>query len=123
VFTGEPDLIRAEAAKLGWDISKYTLIEATGEAESGKAAAEACGRGDADVLMKGQLHSDTFMMAALARGAGLRTGSRLVHIFHISHPGGGRPLLISDAAVIVTPNQDTRHDATRAVVKLLHTLG
>ena len=123
VFTGEPDAIHAEAAKLNWDISGFPLIEATGEAESGKAAAEACGRGDADVLMKGNLHSDTFMRAALARDAGLRTGARLVHIFHITHPSGTGSITISDAAVNVTPNIETRRDATRAVVNLLHTLG
>ncbi|WP_108484500.1 phosphate acyltransferase [Oceaniglobus ichthyenteri] len=123
VFTGEPDAIRAEAAKLDWDISSFPLIEATGEAEAGKAAADACGRGDADVLMKGNLHSDTFMRAALARDAGLRTGARLVHIFHITHPSGTGSLTISDAAVNVSPNIETRHDATRAVVNLLHTLG
>jgi len=123
VFTGEPDAIHAQAKALGWDISGFPLIPATGEAESGKAAAEACGRGEADVLMKGNLHSDTFMRAALARDAGLRTSARLVHIFHISHPTGGRPLLLSDGAVNVQPNIETRHDATRAVVALLHTLG
>ncbi|TYB90543.1 phosphate acyltransferase [Oceaniovalibus sp. ACAM 378] len=123
IFTGEPDLIRAEARALDWDISTFPLIEATGEEASAKAAAEACGRGDADVLMKGQLHSDTFMKAALARDAGLRTGRRLVHIFYITHPSGGRPLLISDAAVNVSPNIETRRDATHAVVDLLHRLG
>ncbi|EPX81747.1 phosphate acyltransferase [Litoreibacter arenae] len=123
VFTGERHLIEAEADKLGWDISQFTIIEAEGEQDSGNAAAMACGEGRADVMMKGQLHSDTFMRAALARDAGLRTGNRLVHIFHISHPDGTRAITISDAAVNVDPNIETRKDATREVVKLLHMLG
>ncbi|SFR37837.1 phosphate acyltransferase [Litoreibacter janthinus] len=123
VFTGERNLIEAEAEKLGWDISQFEIIEATGEQDSGKAAAMACGEGRADVMMKGQLHSDAFMRAALARDAGLRTGNRLVHIFHISHPDGGPSITISDAAVNVDPNIDTRKDATREVVKLLQMLG
>lgn len=123
VFTGEPDAIHAEAKVLGWDISGFPLIPATGEDDSARAAAMACGQGDADVLMKGQLHTDTFMRAALARDVGLRTGARLVHIFHISHPKGGRPLLISDAAVNVAPDITTRRDAVSAVVTLLNRLG
>lgn len=123
VFTGERAMIEAEAEKLGWDISQFQLIEAEGEQDSGMAAAMACGEGRADVMMKGQLHSDTFMRAALARDAGLRTGNRLVHIFHISHPDGGRSVTISDAAVNVDPNIDTRKDATKEVVKLLKMLG
>ncbi len=123
VFCGERAVIEAEAEKLGWDISAFDIIEAEGEEGSGKAAAFACGEGRADVLMKGNLHTDTFMKSALNRDAGLRTGNRLVHIFHISHPDGGKPMLISDAAVNVAPNIETRQDATREVVKLLHLIG
>ncbi len=123
VFTGERALIEAEADALNWDISGFEIIEADGELAAGQAAAFACGEGKADVLMKGQLHTDVFMKSALNRDAGLRTGNRLVHIFHISHPDGGKPFVISDAAVNVTPNVETRHDATREVVKLLHALG
>lgn len=123
VFTGERAVIEAEAEKLGWNISDFDLIEAEGEEESGKAAAFACGEGRADVLMKGQLHTDVFMKSALNRDAGLRTGNRLVHIFHIAHPDGGPAITISDAAVNVDPNIDTRKDATREVVRLLHMVG
>ena len=123
VFCGERAMIEAEAEKLDWDISGFDVIEAEGEEASGLAAAFACGEGRADVLMKGQLHTDTFMKSALNRDAGLRAGNRLVHIFHISHPDGGRPMLISDAAVNVAPNMATRQDSVRETVKLLHLLG
>ncbi len=123
VFTGERKLIEAEAEKLGFDIKPFDLIEAEGEEASGRAAAFACGEGRADVLMKGQLHTDVFMKSALNREAGLRTGNRLVHIFHITHPDGGAPMLISDAAVNVDPNMATRQDSVRETVKLLHLLG
>jgi len=88
VFTGVSDDIRAQAKALDWDISNYTIIDADGELESGLAAATACGTGDADVLMKGHLHTDMFMRSALNRDAGLRTGSRLVHIFHMTGADG-----------------------------------
>ena len=123
VFTGERHMIEDEAAKLDWDISGFEIIEAEGEAASGMAAALACGEGRADVLMKGQLHTDAFMKAAVSRDAGLRTGRRFVHIFHITTPDGTGSITISDAAVNVDPNLDTRKDATGEVVKLLHTLG
>ncbi len=123
VFTGERNLIEAEAEKLSWDISGFDILEAEGEEDAGKAAAFACGEGKADVLMKGQLHTDVFMKSALNRDAGLRTGNRLVHIFHISHPDQTGAITISDAAVNVEPNIETRKDATREVVALLHRLG
>lgn len=123
VFVGEADVIRAEAEKLDWDISAYPLHKTTGEQEAGMTAARLCGEGEADVLMKGQLHTDVFMKSAVARENGLRTGKRFVHIFHISHPDGGQPLLISDAAVNVAPNLETRQTAIEEVVDLLQRLG
>lgn len=123
VFVGEADMIRAEADKLGWDISPYALHDTTGEEEAGRTAAALCGAGEADVLMKGQLHTDVFMKTAVARDAGLRTGNRFVHIFHITHPDGGKPLLVSDAALNVSPDIPTRQSAILEVEKLLHALG
>ncbi|WP_281984488.1 phosphate acyltransferase [Thalassorhabdomicrobium marinisediminis] len=123
LFTGERDRIEAAAEALDWDISGYEIIEAEGELDSGLAAARACGEGRADVLMKGHLHTDTFMRAAVARDSGLRTGKRFVHIFHITGADGTGAITISDAAVNVAPNLDTRKDATTAVVGLLHRLG
>ena len=123
VFVGEADAIRAQAVNLDWDISAYAIHATTGEVEAGQTAAALCGTGDADVLMKGDLHTDVFMKAAVSRDAGLRTGKRFVHIFHISHPDGGKPILISDAAVNVAPNLETRHDCISECVALLHLLG
>ena len=102
IFTGERRMIEAEADRLGWDISGFEIIEAEGEVESGVAAARACGEGRADVLMKGQLHTDAFMRAAVARDNGLRTGKRFVHVFHITK--GDQAITISDAAVNVAMN-------------------
>ncbi|MFK5998442.1 MAG: phosphate acyltransferase [Rhodobacterales bacterium] len=123
VFTGEMQTIQAEADKLGWDISNYEIIAAAGEEAAGQAAALACGTGRADVLMKGHLHTDVFMKAALSRTNGLRTGARLVHVFHISHAQGGKPMLVSDAAVNVTPDIDTRKAAITYCVDILRKLG
>ena len=123
VFVGEADLIRAEADKLNWDISAFRLEDATGEAEAGDKAARLTGAGEADTLMKGHLHTDVFMKAALNREAGLRTGGRLVHIFHIAPPDGGPALMVSDAALNVAPDMDTRQAAIRAVADLGAALG
>ena len=123
IFVGEADDINLEASKLSWDISNYKILNANGETEAASIAANLCGVGESDVLMKGQLHTDVFMKAALNRDAGLRIGSKFVHLFAMSHPEGGPPIVISDAAVNVNPDIETRKDATISVVKLLNALG
>ncbi|MFT5637549.1 MAG: phosphate acetyltransferase, partial [Paracoccaceae bacterium] len=123
VFTGNDTAIKQYADQLGWDISEFPIIQAPDETSAGTAAAHACGDGRADILMKGDIHSDTFLKAALAADAGLRTGARLVHIFYMTHPNGGRPFLISDGAVNVTPDIRTRQTAAVEMTALLHKLG
>ncbi len=123
VFVGEPDRIEREAAALEWDISAFDLIPARGEDSSAVAASGLVREGGADVLMKGHLHTDSFMKAAINRNHGLRTDSRFVHIFHMTAPGGGRPFLIADAAVNVAPSIGTRQDAIRHVADLARRLG
>ncbi|MEM8753612.1 MAG: phosphate acyltransferase [Pseudomonadota bacterium] len=123
IFVGEADAIRTEAEALGWDIGAFRLVDAAGEAEAGDKAARLTGAGEADALMKGHLHTDVFMKAALNREAGLRTGRRLVHVFHISPPDGGRSVMVSDAALNVAPDMETRQASLRAVAALGAALG
>ncbi|MCL4118882.1 UNVERIFIED_CONTAM: hypothetical protein GTU68_036207 [Idotea baltica] len=122
IFTGDANEISVQAIALGWDISQYEIVDAQGEEASAIAAAHLCGEGRADVLMKGHLHTDVFMKAALNRDVGLRTDQRLVHIFHMTQ-GNSRPLLISDAAVNVTPDIKTRQSAVIQCTKLMQLLG
>ena len=123
IFVGEQDRIQAVAQNLDWDISGFSLIHAEGEAASANAAALACSEGHADVLMKGDLHTDQFMKAVLTRANGLRTENRLVHIFYISSPDESKTLMVSDAAVNVSPDLETRKAATVACKEILKKTG
>ncbi len=123
VFVGDQREIHRLAAAQNWDISAYPVIEAKDDATAARLAARACAQGSADILMKGGLNSDLFLKNALRRDSGLITRTRPVHIFHITAPGGGRPLLISDCALNVSPTMRTRKIATRKIVSLLHKLG
>lgn len=123
VFVGEADAIRAEADKLDWDIGAYPLHDTTGAEEAGQTAARLCGTGEADVLMKGQIHSDVFLKAAVDRDSGLRTDQRLVHMFVISPPDGSKPMVISDAAVNIAPSVDVRKVILSEMSAMLQSLG
>ena len=123
IFTGETDAIQAEADKLGWDISGYRIVEAAGEADAAAAAAKLCGSGEADVLMKGHLHTDVFMKSVLIRDHGLRTQNRLVHLFHMSINDSGAPLVLTDCAVNVNPDIATRQAGLKYCADLLRAVG
>lgn len=122
VFVGDQDAIRREADALEWDIGGFDCIHAADEEAAADAAVNAINDGLGNVLMKGQLHTDVFMKAALDRENGIRDGRRFVHIFHITTPESERPLLISDAAVNVAPDLKTRQVAVDCLIEMFSAL-
>jgi phosphate acetyltransferase len=123
VLVGDRSDIERLAKDVGWDISAVRLIEAQGEAGCARAAFLAARNGEVDAVMKGHLHTDILMSAALNRDTGIRTGHRFVHVFHLTVRGSDQPLLISDAAVNVDPDIETRKQAIRVVTDTLKALG
>lgn len=123
VLVGETAAIRAEAERLGWDIGDLRIVEATGEQACATAGAALAGAGEVDVLMKGQLHTDTFMSAILKKEAGLRTGRRFTHVFHITVPGSDKVLFVSDGAINIAPDVKTKVEITRNAVDVARGLG
>ncbi len=123
VLVGNREAILKEAADLNWDIDTFEIIEAEGEEAAAKAATIAVQEGRADVLMKGQLHTDVFMKAALDKETGIRAGQRFVHVFHMTTPESDRPLILSDGAVNVAPDLKTRQVAVGCVLDVCRAVG
>ena len=124
VFVGVKEDIHREADALGWNIGAYAIIESDGtEEDAAIKAAKACGNGQAGVIMKGHVHTDTFMRAVLNRDAGLRTGKRLGHVFHMTVPGREGALLISDAAVNVAPDFETQQSLLAYIIQVAQAAG
>jgi phosphotransacetylase len=80
-------------------------------------------QGRAAALMKGSLHTDELLAAALAREAGLRTERRVSHCFVIDAPLYPRPLLITDAAVNIQPDLEAKADIARNAIALARAIG
>jgi len=123
VFYGDQCDIKKCANDLDWDIDGFEIVHASDEHEAGHLAAMAAGRGELDMLMKGQIHSDQYLKAILNKQAGLRTKERLTHVFSITFDGSEKPLLISDAAVNACPDFTTQKSIIHNAVYFAHKLG
>ena len=123
LLVGEAAQITADAAAIGWDLDGAEIIDASGEEGAVAAAIALVQEGRAAGLVKGQLHTDVFMGGIVRRAAGIRTTRRLVHVFAMVPAEGGRPLLISDAAVNITPDIETRTAAALEMAGLLRRMG
>ena len=123
ILIGDRPKIEAAAEEIGYDIGGLRLIHAPHAAASDKAA-ELARAGEADAIMKGQVHTSTFLKGLLPSSAGLREkGSRCGHVFHITAPDSDRPLLLTDAALNVDPSVETRQACLSLAVRLSELLG
>ena len=123
VLVGDADVIRAAARDIDWDVDAYAIVDAVGEERAPAAAVALAKSGEVSSLMKGHLHTDTLMKAVVNREHGLRTARRLSHVFHMTIPDNDRVLMITDGAVNVKPDLDTKIDIINNAVEMAHTLG
>ena len=123
VFFGDRDAIEKFASQLDWDVSDYQITATADEESAANAAAGAAGSGDVAAVMKGHIHTDVFMRALLNRNANLRTERRLTHIFHMTVPGREGELLLTDCAVNIHPDVETKKAVIQNAVDLAHAVG
>jgi len=123
IFVGPKDKIEKEANDLRWDISNFRIVNASEEEEAGDISAVLCANGEADILMKGDLHSDSFMRSVIAKKNNLRTRNKIVHQFYITNDDMNTGIMVSDAAVNIKPSEKTLKTITETMVKSLKLLG
>ncbi len=125
----EPTLIgpgaemKALAAKIGVDLAKYPVVEAETEPQAAEKAVVLCRTGQMQALMKGSLHTDELLKPAMARDTGLRTPRRVSHVFIMDTPAYARTLLITDAAINIEPDLESKVDIVQNAIDLAHALG
>jgi len=120
---GPRDQMNALAAKIGVDISAYPVVDTDTEAKAAEAAVAICRAGGAQALMKGSLHTDELLKPAMARDTGLRTARRISHVFIMDTPAYARTLLITDAAINITPELEDKVHIVQNAIDLAHALG
>lgn len=123
ILVGPEARIRAAAEQAGARIDAFRLVP-TPHSEASAAEAVALVRaGEAEMLMKGSLHTDELMRAVVSQATGLRTGRRLSHVYLMDVPTYPRPLLVTDAAVNIAPTLEEKRDIVQNAIDLAHAMG
>ena len=123
VLIGPEQRIKTVANDANLDISKFEIISSTKHSHaSAKLAVEMARDGKVSAIMKGKVHTDELMSAVVSREGGLRTGRRMSHVFAFDVPTYPRPLFITDAAINIEPDLETKADIVQNVIDLAHIL-
>ncbi|MBL8572192.1 MAG: bifunctional enoyl-CoA hydratase/phosphate acetyltransferase [Hyphomicrobiaceae bacterium] len=123
VFVGSAKRIGAMAASLGIDISAIELVDIDDDAAAAARAVEMVHEGRVRAVMKGHLHSDVLLSQVVKKSGGLRTNRRISHVFIMDMPGRNVPLLISDAAINIAPDLETKVDIVQNAIDVGRSLG
>lgn len=123
VLTGPRAQIQRAARRAGIDIEGCAVLDAKDEQQATRAGVEAVRQGRAALLMKGSVHTSTFLSEVLHHTSHLRGRGRASHVFVLSVPGIDRLLFVTDAVLNVAPDLATKADICRNAVELAVALG
>ena len=86
-------------------------------------AVELVRKGEAELLMKGSLHTDELLGAVVARDTGLRTARRISHVFLMDVPTYHKVLVVTDGAINIAPTLEDKVDICQNAIDLAISMG
>ena len=95
-----------------------SIVDAPHSHASAAKAVALVREGEAELLMKGSLHTDELLGAVVARETGLRTGRRISHVFIMDVPTYHKVLIVTDAAINIAPTLEDKVDICQNAIDL-----
>jgi phosphotransacetylase len=123
ILVGPKAKIQETAKAAGVDLAGLEIVDAEHSHASAAKSVELVRAGKAELLMKGSLHTDEIMAAVVARETGLRTGRRISHVFVMDVPTYHKVLVVTDAAINIAPDLETKVDICQNAIDLAISLG
>lgn len=124
ILVGPESVIKDVAKKNHMEISCMEIVNTEDSEDAAAAkAVEICKSGTGEILMKGSLHTDVFMKAIVNKEHGLRTDLRLSHVFVCEVPVYHKLLLITDGAVNIAPDLETKVSIAKNAIQTARALG
>ena len=123
ILVGPAAKIHATAKSAGIDLGNLRIVDVPHSHASAAKAVELVRTGEAELLMKGSLHTDELMSAIVARDGGLRTGRRISHVFIMDVPTYHKVLIVTDGAINIAPTLEDKVDICQNAIDLAISLG
>jgi phosphotransacetylase len=123
ILVGPAAKIAQTAASSGIDLRDLQIIDVPHSHAAAAKAVELIRQGDAEILMKGSLHTDELMGAVVARDGGLRSGRRISHVFVMDVPTYHKVLIVTDGAINIAPTLEDKVDICQNAIDLAVSLG
>jgi len=123
ILVGDMARIKAIAKRIHFDISKLETYNFEDKMEASMQATRLIKEGKGEILMKGNVATGTLMKAVLDKEHGLRKGATLSHVAVFESPYYHKLLGVTDAAMNVSPDLETKINIIKNAVEVFHRLG
>jgi len=123
VLVGPKAKIEATAAEIHRDLTGIEIVDVPHSTAAAELAVALARAGKVDMLMKGKIHTDELLEPVVNSDTGLRTERRMSHVFALDVPHYPKPLLVSDAAINIFPDLQTKRDIVQNAIDLALALG
>jgi phosphate acetyltransferase len=123
ILVGPEAKIREIANAHGIKLGQTRIVDTPHSHASAAKAVELVRQGQAELLMKGSLHTDELLGAVVARETGLRTSRRISHVFIMDVPTYHKVLIVTDAAINIAPTLEDKADICQNAIDLAMSLG
>jgi phosphate acetyltransferase len=122
ILVGPAAKIASVAKEAGLSLDGVRIVDVPHSHAAAAKAVELVRAGEAEVLMKGSLHTDELMSAVVAKEIGLRTGRRISHVFLMDVPTYPKVLIITDGAINIAPTLEDKVDIVQNAIDLARSL-
>jgi len=123
VLIGDEHEIREEAESAGVSLDGHEIVHEPDAIKAVAAAVKMVSSGDADILMKGYIHTDDFLRGVLNKEYGLRTNAIMSHVFIGELRDPERLVFITDGAMNIAPTLEQKAAILLNAVHLANIFG
>jgi len=124
ILVGDKNIIIKECKKLGFDHSKFEIIDEPNELKAASKSVQMINNREGDLIMKGLISTDKYIRAVLNKEKGLLPpGGILTHISVLKPVGYHKILVVGDVAIIPNPELKEKIAIAKYLIKTAKALG
>ncbi|ABR50383.1 Phosphate butyryltransferase [Alkaliphilus metalliredigens QYMF] len=122
ILVGDEEKIQAIAKDNKIDLTQFEVIDIKDLTQASRKAVELVSTGKAHMVMKGLVDTSIILKAVLDAEIGLRTGNVLSHVAVFDVPSYDRLFIVTDAAMNIAPDLNTKKQIIENAVQVGHAL-
>ena len=123
ILCGDSEKIHLIADENNIDISDFKIIHCMDDLSVASTAVSLVRTGQADILMKGLIHTADILRAVLNRETGIRGDGILSHVSVLYSPSLNRRLFLTDIAMVMYPDLEKKVGLVKNAVSFAQHMG